>query len=419
MNEITLYSPDGYMSDLRKILSQERKRIGLLIGSGAPFSVLVDTNGKLDEKGDPLIPDVEKLTDLVRKKLKEKDQKVVEKILLEANVKPNIESILTKVRQLSRAIGDAKVHGLNSKAYNELAKRICIEIGSIVSRALPEERNPFDELASWVGGIYRKHPIEIFTPNYDMLIEEAFERAHLPYFDGFSGSQKPFFDSTSISNDTLPARWSRIWKIHGSIGWEIYRDTVVHTGGEKATELIYPDHLKYNQITRLPYSALFERLRSFLMTSDSLLLCSGFSFSDAHISSVLNEALASNAHTAVLAFQYRTLEEEKPAVELACQRPNMSVYARDEAVIAGIQGKWSPEQSPTEEWKNIRRTFWSSKKIENGGGFLLGDFVKMAHFFALAQSSDLQSIPNEMEAVSTAIQKAVIKIGDAIRENDV
>ena len=421
MNATTIHHPDNYMSDLRKILSQGRKRIGLLIGSGAPFSVRVDTNDKLDEKGKPLIPDVEELTKSVRNKLEEKDQKIINKILLEPDVKPNIESILSKIRQLSRAIGAAKVHGLNNRAYEKLAKRICDEIGDIVFRPLPKERNPFDELASWVGGIHREHPIEIFTPNYDLLIEEAFERARLPYFDGFSGSQRPFFDSASVSDGLLPARWSRIWKIHGSLGWATYQDTIVRTGGKKATELIYPDYLKYDQTSRQPYSALFERLRSFLMTSDSLLLCSGFSFSDSHITSVLDEALASNAHTAILAFQYRTLEQEELAVKLACRRSNMNVYARDEAVISGIQGKWKPEPSTTKEWENIRRTFWSPKKIENGGGFLLGDFAKMARFFALARSSDLKSISDEIETIadsSPVTLDTVVKARETTKEAD-
>ena len=47
-------------------------------------------------------------------------------------------------------------------------------------------------------------------------------------------------------------------------------------GRAPAPELIYPDHLKYGQVTRQPYSALFERLRLVQLTSpDTLLLCSG------------------------------------------------------------------------------------------------------------------------------------------------
>ncbi len=37
-----------------------------------------------------------------------------------------------------------------------------------------------------------KSPIELFTTNYDLLLEEALEDEEIPYFDGFVGSKKSF-----------------------------------------------------------------------------------------------------------------------------------------------------------------------------------------------------------------------------------
>lgn len=392
MTETTLHNPDRFMVDLRQILSQGKKRIGLLLGAGAPVSVRVNTAGKLDADGAPLIPDVARLTEIVLDELLTADREAIDNLLPELGDKPNIETILTRVRRLSQAIGAAEVHGLNGNAYEELAERICEKIGAIVASPLPEEPNAFTELVSWIGGTQRDHPIEIFTPNYDLLLEEAFERARLPYFDGFTGSHKPFFDPTSISEDSLPPRWSRMWKIHGSLGWEVKPDAIIRTGSREATQLIYPDHLKYEQIARQPYSALFERLRDFLTTPDTILICSGFSFFDAHISAVLDEALSANTHTAVLAFQFKSLEEEELAVKLALRRPNLSIYARDGAVIFGVKGKWKPGEPPTEEWKSIRRTFWQSDAV-GGSQFVLGDFARLARFFALAQATNILSRP--------------------------
>jgi SIR2-like domain len=399
MNESTIHNPDRYMVDLRQILSQGKKRIGLLVGAGAPVAVRVSSDGKLDHDGEPLIPDVARLTTAVLNNLENTDRAVIDTLLPDLSDNPNIETILTRVRRLSQAIGIAEVHGLNGEAYRVLAEKICDKIGEIVAPSLPEEPNPFTELVSWIGGIHREHPIEIFSPNYDLLIEEAFERARLPYFDGFSGAHRAFFDSASISDDLLPARWSRLWKIHGSLGWEENEDTVIRTGSREATKLIFPDHMKYDQVTRQPYSALFERLRDFLTTPDSLLLCTGFSFFDAHITAILDEALTANAHTAILAFQFRPLSEEALAVKLALRHPNLSVYARDGAVIFGVQGKWQPGQPPSDEWENIRRTFWKFGEAGGSGEFLLGDFAKIARFFALAQSSELKQMPDTVEVV--------------------
>lgn len=388
MIDTTLHNPDRFMIDLRQILSQGKKRIGLLLGAGAPVSVRVNAEGKLDVGGEALIPDVARLTEIVIDDLECADREIIDKLLPELGDNPNIETVLTRVRRLSQAIGAAEVHGLNGMEYEELAQRICKKIGVIVARPLPKEPNAFTELISWIGGTQRNHPVEIFTPNYDLLLEEAFERARLPYFDGFTGSHRPFFDPTSISEDSLPPRWSRMWKIHGSLGWEVRPEAIIRTGSRSATQLIYPDHLKYEQIARQPYSALFERLRGFLTTPDTILMCSGFSFFDAHISAVLDEALSANPHTAVLAFQFKPLEEEELAVKLALRRPNLSVYARDGAVIFGVQGKWKPGESPTDEWKSIRRTFWQSSG-EDKSHFILGDFARLARFFALTQATDI------------------------------
>ena len=391
MQTVSLHNPDRHMADLRQILSQGRKRIGVFIGAGAPTAIRVDEENRIVEDGDPLIPDVAGLTDSVVNMLPQEDRTIIGILRNEINGNVNIESIVTRVRRLAQAIGTSRVHGLNGNSYEELGKRICEGIGCNVNSRLPDGPNPYSELVSWISGTQREHSIEIFTPNYDLLLEEAFERARTAYFDGFTGSHAPFFDPASVSLDEFPARWSRLWKLHGSLGWKIAGDTVVRTGQREATELIYPDHLKYEQVTRLPYSALFERLRQFLTTPDTLLICTGFSFFDSHICAVLDEALAANAHTAIFAFQYRKVGEEDAAAQLAHSRPNLSVYARDGAIINGVAGLWQPGQDPNEDWRAIRRTFWGSGGGRRAAEFLLGDFAKLAQFLALTQAKKMSS----------------------------
>ena len=392
MQNTTIHNPDLYMAALRQILSQGRKRIGMLIGAGGPTSILVDGKGHIvEDGGHPLVPDVAGLTDAVVSALSQEDKVIIEALKLELTGLINIETILTQVRKLAQAIGTAQVHGVDANGYDEIAERICGEIGKCVKETLPQGPNPFSEVASWISGTRRVHSIEIFTPNYDLLIEEALERARAPYFDGFSGSYRPFFDAASVSTDVLPSRWTRLWKLHGSLGWRVSNDMVVRTGSREATELIYPDHLKYDQITRQPYSALFERLRSFLTSPDTLLLCSGFSFLDSHICAVLDEAMAANSHSAIFAFQYKTLSDEQAVTSMASSRPNLSVYARDGAIINGVAGRWEPGQLPNEEWEAIRQTFWQPGSGTKDGEFLLGDFAKLSRFLALTQVLRLES----------------------------
>ena len=75
-----LHDPDRYMADLRQILSQGRKRIGIFIGAGAPVAIRVDENNHITEDGQPLIPDVAGLTDAVVDAMPREDQ---ERIALE------------------------------------------------------------------------------------------------------------------------------------------------------------------------------------------------------------------------------------------------------------------------------------------------------------------------------------------------
>ena len=382
----TVHNPDRFMADLRQILSQGRKRIGVVIGAGAPLSVRVDAAGKLDPAGQALIPGVDELTNKTLLTLTGTQATAASAIRASLSGGGNIETILSKVRLLQTALGTTEMHGLNSEGYGSLGTSICKAIGQIVGASLPDGRTPYHELVSWIGGTQRAHPVEIFTTNYDLLIETAFERAKAPYFDGFTGGHAPFFDPVTVAGNDLPARWSRVWKLHGSLGWKSENGVVVRCGGPECTELVYPDHLKYDLTQKQPYAALFERLKRFLLTPDTILLTTGFSFRDAHICAVLGETLAMNANTAVVAFQYQALADEEPARKLAFEHPNLSVYARDAAVIGGVSGPWRPGDLP-KNWNEIRSSFWGAR--DGVPSFLLGDFASFCRFCALSYSSDL------------------------------
>ncbi|OCK59847.1 hypothetical protein LMTR3_19700 [Bradyrhizobium sp. LMTR 3] len=115
------------MTDLRQIMSQGRKRIGLFIGAGAPTSVRVDSDGKVVQQGGgPLIPDVAGLTSYVVGGLEAADRSVLESIKSKLGANPNIEALLTQVRRLAVAIGAEKIHGLDGAGYDALGQRITV-----------------------------------------------------------------------------------------------------------------------------------------------------------------------------------------------------------------------------------------------------------------------------------------------------
>ncbi len=382
---------DQHMRNLREIVAQDKKRIGILLGAGAPESIRVD--------GDkPLIPMISDLTDIVKESLPERKE-LIDSVIANINKEKeksdtdkkqaNIEDILSEIRFLSAALKDPcdVIGGYNHEDYKKAAKEICDKIGEIVKKNLPPDKTPYSSLASWIGGAHRKHAVEIFTTNYDLLMEQAFENAKIPFFTGFTGFHEPFFDTASIhNNDDLPSRWARLWKLHGSLGWEKKNGKIIRGQSENAVELIYPDHLKYDATQKLPYVALLDRLKIFLREPDTLLLSCGFSYCDSHVWAVIDEALSGNPKASVFAFMYEEIKKEADARELALQRSNFSVYARDMAIVNTNEGKWRLGENKNKEWENIRKSFCRGNFQDEESLFTLGDFGAFAKFLNLSKT---------------------------------
>lgn len=385
---VRVHNPDQYMVSLRQVIAQGRKRIGLLVGAGAPAGI-IPPGGTA-----PLIPAVAGLTALVIEALKKDYQEPMAAVVAELD-NPNIETILSRVRTLGSVLGKTEKHGLDGAGFKKLSESICDQIGQIVNKPLHDGPSPYTEFVSWISGTPREHAVEVFTTNYDLLFEQAFERLRVPFFDGFSGSSEPFFDPSTVAGNDLPARWTRLWKLHGSLGWTANaRGEVVRTGNAKATHLVFPEHLKYDQTQKAPYAALFDKLRAFLMTPDTLLIATGFSFADAHISARIDECLAANPSASVFAFQFKPLHQETFAAEVAARRANMSLYCPDKAVINGIAAPWVAGDLPTRDWGAIRATYWGTDPATNSKRFELGSFDRLARFFASSRASQQHQPPH-------------------------
>lgn len=378
---ITVHNPDIYMSALRTMIAQGRKRVALLVGAGAPAG-MPKSNGTW-----PLIPAVAGLTTHVLDALEPRYGSLLKTVLSDMDRK-DIEALLSRIRSLSSVLGNSKVHDLDGSEYGILGNEICTEIGKVVNVDLPKASS-YAEIVSWITGTTRRYPVEIFTTNYDLLFEEAFEAVDAPYFDGFAGGREPFFDPVSVAQNDLPARWTRLWKIHGSLGWRAgTRGEVVRSGERNATHLVFPEHLKYDQTQKAPYAALFDRLRMFLATPDVLLVSIGFSYADSHISARIGEGLAGNPSASAFAFQFQTLDKETSALALASKCPNFSIYARDKAVVNGNAGPWVlPPELPSKDWAPIRSTYWGRTKQEEPPHFLLGAIEHFAKFFSDSRSA--------------------------------
>ncbi len=329
-----------HIEHFKQVLSQDKKPISFLISAGCPVAI------KIDKKNTPLIPDIKNLTLAISEKLKkDKDyMKLISEVSKAKKDSQNIEMILSFVRTMKYVSDGGEVRGFETKQLEALEKAICEEIKIAVEAVLPNITTPYHKLTRWSHSIQRDCSVEIFTTNYDLLMEQALEEFGVPYFDGFVGSRNSFFDLRALEEDLIPKHWLKLWKIHGSINWvQTASGSVTRTSRkvvEEEKSLIYPSHLKYDQSRKMPYLAFLDRLNAFIKKPSSLLVTSGYSFRDEHINDVIYTALNNNPTSTVIGLLFGKLNAYEQAVELAKKRPNLVLWASDEAIIGGNMGKW-------------------------------------------------------------------------------
>lgn len=404
MNSST-HCPYRQSTLIQQALAPDKMRIAFLLGAGCPVSIRIPDG----EATKPLIPDIRGLTNIVNKQLSESKQykdnygKLLERFNGGPPSNPTIEDILSHIRALHDVVRDGNVDGLDKSTLAALDTEICKITTTIVGVDLPESNTPYHQLATWIGGIRRAHPIEVFTPNYDLLIEQALESHKIPFFDGFVGSKQAFFDLTSMENESLPSRWARVWKVHGSVNWwrtrtdEVVRREI-HFEGDR--QMIYPSHLKYDQSRRMPYLAMLDRLRDFLARGQAVLVTCGYSFADQHLNEVILHGLRSNPTAICFGLLFGKKSSYADAVDKARKHPNLSLLAADGAVLGTVERDWRADEQTGHALHEIsvmkKIAVDPTDQVSNNCEFMLGDFKSFGNFLAqqLSRSSDEQAGTN-------------------------
>ncbi|MCX7098516.1 MAG: SIR2 family protein [Methylococcales bacterium] len=383
------HCPYRQSSLLQQVLSPDKMRIAFLLGAGCPYSIQIDA----DSAKKPLIPDIRGLTKYVSEKLSTDERHKDNYQILANRLSENatIEDILSHLRSLQDVVKKGDIDGLTESILAELDTEICKITTQQVNAILPEADTPYHQLAKWIQGIPRAHPIELFTPNYDLLIEQALEKHKIPYFDGFVGARQAFFDLTAMENETLPSRWARLWKVHGSINWwsianregeleEVIRQELhLEANDEGKRQMIYPSHLKYAQSRRMPYLAMQDRLRAFLSRGQAVLFTCGYSFIDQHLNEVILNGLRSNPTAVCFALLYGPKSNYPEAIKKAKLHPNLSLLAGDGAVLGGIESSWHVDEQTSHPLHDVSVKKDGEMPIE----FLLGDFIHFGNFLDL------------------------------------
>jgi hypothetical protein len=164
--------------------------------------------------------------------------------------------------------------------------------------------------------------LNIFTTNYDRLIEAGAELAGLHLLDRFIGQLMPIFRSSRLDLDMHynppgirgEPRYlegvARFTKLHGSIDWIQTGNEIRRIGlpfGAQAIEsylqtpgfgnatphelMIYPNAAKDRETAYYPYVELFRDFAAAVCRPNSTLVTYGYGFGDEHINRTLRDML--------------------------------------------------------------------------------------------------------------------------------
>lgn len=320
------------------------------------------------------LPDIARLKDKVVAELSPDDARLAGPIL----DGENLEGGLSHLRQIRSLLQDstAEFDGLDASASERLDASIC----SAIIKALDDsgaDLTPFNHVASWLAGVDYERPVEVFTVNYDLLMERGLEHARAAFFDGFVGSIQARFRTDlvesleSARSTVLPSSFVRLWKLHGSCNW-VYakiegRQEVVRVGGppeDGHAVAIYPSERKYDESRRVPFVVLMDRFRRALSEPETVTLVSGYSFGDQHLNETLFDAARHHPRSEVVALCHKVVPDVLSS--MACEIRNLTVLAPASAIIGGRHGAWAEEGPATGVFED--------------GAFMLGDFARLASF---------------------------------------
>lgn len=387
-----------YLSLLRQALEAKDRPIAVLLGAGCPVAVRTS-----DEA--PLIPAIQGITTRVvesfeRSTHAEHFATITQQLRRGLGHDPSVEEYLTHLRALDQVAAALPLGSLTVEILHAMDDEICNDIVELCSATLPANGTPYHQLAAWIRGTRRVCPIEVFTTNYDLLIEQALESALVPYFDGFIGSANPFFDPYAMESehDALPARWARLWKLHGSINWwaeSTSGSSRVVRSVDKAGErrLIHPSHLKYDEARQMPYVAMMDRLKAFLQRPSALLVPCGYSLRDRHINTLVAQALAGNADAIAFGLLRSELRSRPDAVRLAQRTANLTLLGSDGGVVGTQHRAWGgkcPDLPHAGLARIARDGADCAQRDEANATVTIGDFTQFGAMLAEIVGGDSQ-----------------------------
>lgn len=220
----------------------------------------------------------------------------------------------------------------------EFAKSILTTESAIATAKEEKRERAFSVLVnfllSFASRTGNRERLNIFTTNYDRLIEVGAELAGVHLMDRFVGTMMPIFRSSRLNLDIHynppgirgEPRYlegvARLTKLHGSVDWiqnenEIrrvglpfgandiapYLNAPGLKGADALKVMIYPNSAKDRETAEYPYVELFRDFAAAICRPNSTLVTYGYGFGDEHINRVIHDMLTiPSTHLVVISF---------------------------------------------------------------------------------------------------------------------
>ena len=258
---------------------------------------------------------------------------------------PNFEDYIRVMNELLRGLeilgkereADELNREINS-ALKEFTNNISLIESQIANARDDDKRKAFNKLVlflmSFASRTGTRDRLNIFTTNYDRVIEAGADIAGIHLIDRFVGALSPIFRSSRLDIDMHynppgirgEPRYlegvAHYTKLHGSIDWintnhsirkiglpfgaqdlQPYIDAP-GLGADPSKIMIYPNASKDRETAEYPYVELFRDFAAALCRPNSTVVTYGYSFGDEHINRVIKDMLTiPSTHLVVIAFE--------------------------------------------------------------------------------------------------------------------
>jgi hypothetical protein len=147
--------------------------------------------------------------------------------------------------------------------------------------------------------------LRLFTTNYDRCFETAASHTRFVAIDGFSHTLPQEFDGVYFSYDFVRREQDReipdyipnvlqLFKLHGSVDWDLQEGQVVKTAKPQNPLLIYPRYSKFETSYDQPFIEVMSRFQLSMRQPNTGLIIIGHGFNDHHISQPVMAGVRSN-----------------------------------------------------------------------------------------------------------------------------